>query len=229
VLKKNSLINKFNRIPARNKLLFVFAISLLVFLLLSQLGNKIEFITRLMISWNSFSLLWIAFSIFTFFTMKPRQIRLLVQNQDSSRRIVFFIVVISTVCSLLGVLFLLIGKGHWVLNKYIVSFIYINGVIFSWLLLHIMFTFRYAHLYYHDEQFMPEKSVPALNIPNEPNPDYLDFAYFSFIIGMTFQVSDININSRHIRRLALLHGLLSFLFNTVIVALSINVIIDLKP
>jgi uncharacterized membrane protein len=59
-------------------------------------------------------------------------------------------------------------------------------------------------------------------------PDYLDFAYFSFVIGMTFQVSDIEISSRAIRRLVLVHGLLSFLFNTVIVALTINVIVDLK-
>jgi len=68
----------------------------------------------------------------------------------------------------------------------------------------------------------------GIDIPEEPSPDYLDFAYFSFVIGMTFQVSDSRITSREIRRLALLHSLLSFLFNTVIVALSINVILELK-
>ena len=67
-----------------------------------------------------------------------------------------------------------------------------------------------------------------MDIPEEDFPDYMDFAYFSFVIGMTFQVSDVRIISRRIRRLALLHGLLSFLFNTVIVALVINVILDLK-
>lgn len=58
--------------------------------------------------------------------------------------------------------------------------------------------------------------------PSEPQPDFLDFAYFSFVIGMTCQVSDVQITSRRIRRIALLHGLLSFGFNTVILALSLN-------
>ena len=187
-----------------------------------------EWITRVMISWNMFSTTLIIMSLVNFLTMEPRQIRLLIQNQDSSRVVVFSIVVISSVCSLVGILILLLGKGDWILNKYIESLVYISGVILSWLLLHMMFTYRYAHLYYHDEQFNSNKTVPALIIPNEPNPDYLDFAYFSFVIGMTFQVSDINISSKHIRRVALIHSMLSFLFNTVIVALSINVIIDLK-
>jgi uncharacterized membrane protein len=63
-----------------------------------------------------------------------------------------------------------------------------------------------------------------MSFPGGPRPDYQDFAYFSFIIGMTCQVSDVSITSRSMRRLALLHGLLSFAFNTAILALTINVI-----
>ena len=55
-------------------------------------------------------------------------------------------------------------------------------------------------------------------------PDYWDFAYFSFVIGMTFQVSDVSINDRHIRRIALMHGVIAFFFDVVIVALSVNLI-----
>jgi len=62
----------------------------------------------------------------------------------------------------------------------------------------------------------------GLEFPNQKAPDFLDFAYFSFVIGMTCQVSDVQVSSQGIRRLALVHGLLSFLFNTVILALSIN-------
>ena len=58
-------------------------------------------------------------------------------------------------------------------------------------------------------------------------PDYMDFAYFSFVIGMTFQVSDVQITSREFRKLALLHGMLSFGFNTVILALAINTVATL--
>ena len=91
-----------------------------------------------------------------------------------------------------------------------------------------MFAYRYALLYYGDHPLDPDVHTVGLQIPNELWPDYLDFAYFSFVIGMTFQVSDIEISSRQIRRVALVHGILSFLFNTVIVALTINVIVDLR-
>lgn len=64
--------------------------------------------------------------------------------------------------------------------------------------------------------------------PSENIPDYLDFAYFSFVIGMTFQVSDIQITDKKIRRLVLLHGLISFILNTFVVALTVNFIAGLS-
>jgi len=187
-----------------------------------------EKITRIMICWDVFSLCLIILSCINFFTMNPKEIRYQAKNQDTSKTVVLFIVLISTVGSLLGIFLIIMNKGTWMLNKYIETFIYIFGVNCSWFLLHIMFTFRYAHLYYGDHPSTPGLDMAGLDIPEEDFPDYLDFAYFSFVIGMTFQVSDIRIISRRIRRLALLHGLLSFLFNTVIVALVINVILDLK-
>jgi uncharacterized membrane protein len=92
----------------------------------------------------------------------------------------------------------------------------------SWMMLHATFCFRYAHEFY-------TRTDPAgdfdrgLEFPGETSPDYLDFAYFSLVLGMTFQVSDVQITARKFRRLAALHGLLSFLFNTVIVALTVNI------
>jgi uncharacterized membrane protein len=67
----------------------------------------------------------------------------------------------------------------------------------------------------------------GLEFPNCTQPDYWDFLYFSFVIGMTSQVSDVQILSRRLRRLALFHGVLSFFFNTAIVAMSINIIAGL--
>ena len=82
---------------------------------------------------------------------------------------------------------------------------------------------RYAHAYYRKRDDDQESSEgEGVEFPDEKEPDFLDFAYFSFVIGMTCQVSDVQISSRGIRRLALVHGLLSFLFNTVILALTIN-------
>lgn len=71
---------------------------------------------------------------------------------------------------------------------------------------------------------MKKQKPGGLEFPNEKKPDYLDFTYFAFVIGMTFQVSDVDITSKRIRRLAWMHGVLSFAFNTIIVALTINII-----
>ena len=64
----------------------------------------------------------------------------------------------------------------------------------------------------------------GLNFPEDNNPDYLDFAYFSFVMGCTFQVSDVEITSKRIRRIAMVHGILSFILNTFVIALTINLI-----
>ncbi len=216
----------FNRIPVIYKMTFCLLIGAVFFLFL--LSERMEVITRLMISWDIFGFLMVGMSIYTFFTMKPRQIRVLASVQDPKRIVVFVIVLVITLLSLLAIIVLLEKTGAWVLGKGVETIIYLIGVSCSWFLLHTMFTYRYAHLYYGDHPDHPGTNIAGLDIPRETHPDYLDFAYFSFVIGMTFQVSDIEIVSRPMRRLALLHGLLSFVFNTVVVALTINAIVDLK-
>ena len=91
----------------------------------------------------------------------------------------------------------------------------------SWMLTHAAFSLRYAHEFY-TRTGDASGLDGGLEFPKEPCPDYWDFFYFSAVLGMTFQVSDVQITSRKLRRLATLHGLLGFLFNTVIVALTVN-------
>ena len=91
----------------------------------------------------------------------------------------------------------------------------------SWLLTQAIFALRYAHEFY--SRITPSADLDGgLDFPSEKTPDYWDFVYFSVVLGMTFQVSDVQITSRKLRRLATLHGLLGFLFNTVIIALTVN-------
>jgi uncharacterized membrane protein len=92
----------------------------------------------------------------------------------------------------------------------------------SWLVTHVAFALRYAHEYYETADGTAEISR-GLEFPGERQPDYWDFVYFALVLGMTFQVSDVQITSRQLRRLAAAHGLLSFLFNTVIIALTVNI------
>ena len=125
------------------------------------------------------------------------------------------------------VLLLMISKNGSSRHEVITVIISISGMMVSWLMVHTIFTFHYAHLYYFKKKD-DTKTGEALEFPKEKKPDYLDFAYFAFVIGMTFQVSDVAINSRKVRRTALAHGLLSFALNTFVVALTINLIAGLK-
>jgi uncharacterized membrane protein len=94
-----------------------------------------------------------------------------------------------------------------------------GAVVIAWLLTHTAYALRYAHLYYRDD----EEGVGGLVFPGDTPPDAVDFAYFSFTIGMCFQVSDVTITGRQIRREVLFHGCLSFAYNTAVLALALNV------
>jgi uncharacterized membrane protein len=87
----------------------------------------------------------------------------------------------------------------------------------SWAVVHTVFTLRYAHLYFEDP-------VGGIDFSSDADPDYRDFAYVAFTVGMTFQVSDTEIAKRTIRRAVLAHALLSYLFGAVILAVVINVL-----
>jgi len=93
----------------------------------------------------------------------------------------------------------------------------------SWLMMHTIYAFHYAHRFYQAE-LDPGKPEPGLDFPGKQAPDYFDFLYYSFVVGMTSQVSDVQVTSRAMRRITLVHGVLSFAFNMLVLALSINVV-----
>jgi len=94
------------------------------------------------------------------------------------------------------------------------------SVVLSWLFLNVMFAVHYAHGYYGN---LGDKHA-GLEFPDTPRPDYWDFAYFSIVIGMTFQVSDVQITSPYLRRVVLLHSVIAFFFNVFIIAITVNIV-----
>jgi uncharacterized membrane protein len=97
--------------------------------------------------------------------------------------------------------------------------ILVTTLVISWLTMQAVFGLRYAHEFYTPQDGELQR---GLEFPGESEPDYYDFMYFSLVLGMTFQVSDVQITHRHLRRLAALQGFISFSFNTVILALTVN-------
>ncbi|ANI88962.1 hypothetical protein A9P82_06435 [Arachidicoccus ginsenosidimutans] len=179
---------------------------------------------RAVFGWNVFCVALLILSWITFFTTPPRDIRNEAQREDGSRIIVFIITLLATVWSMFAVVDMIISNSQTGEGK---AFHLVSGIIcmiLSWCLIHTIFTLRYANLYYAIDKENNSSEKGGLDFPGKEKPDFIDFAYFSFTIGMTFQVSDIEISGKHIRRFALLHGLFSFAFNALIIALSVNII-----
>ena len=101
-------------------------------------------------------------------------------------------------------------------------------ILLSWFFMNTIFALHYAHGYYGDADPSDEyKPIGGLNFPGQQQPDYWDFMYFAFCIGMTFQVSDVEIESRDLRRIVLAHSVMSFFFNVAVLALTVNIVAQL--
>lgn len=224
-MKKNiaPLFKWFNNFSAFHKLLFSVGFGLLTASIVFFTG--FEILTGFIISWDAFSICLIALSWITFFITNAKELCIQAQKQDESRYTIFLIVLASVCISLVAIIFVVKTTDENLIRKELHTIFSMLGVALSWFLLHTTFTLRYAHLYYVDTLSKENLHRGGINFPGgKDEPDYFDFAYFSFVIGMTFQVSDVQITSKNIRRVVLLHGLISFIFNTIIVALTINTI-----
>jgi uncharacterized membrane protein len=165
------------------------------------------------------------FSVCLTVTLTPRErIRAVVQRQDVGRTVIFIFVIIVACGALFAVAFLIRSGKLEERHLSIRLLLALATVVLSWLLMHSVFGLRYAHKFYDDSVTGVEKHAGGLKFPEDDLPDDRDFAYFSFVIGMTCQVSDVNVTSREMRRLVLVHGILSFGFNTVILGLTINTV-----
>jgi uncharacterized membrane protein len=181
---------------------------------------------ELILAWNAFAITAILLAWVRIIFADAKCAVLEAKLQDTGRTVIFCLVLFGACASLFAVAFLL-GTAKGTAGARLGGHVVLAAitVVLSWFLIHTAFAMHYTHAYYRTED--PDergRHGAGLNFPGDEDdePDFLDFAYFAFVIGMTFQVSDVAITSRLIRRLSLVHALLSFLFNTVILALAIN-------
>lgn len=138
-------------------------------------------------------------------------------REDASRASAHLMIIGASVASLVGVgVTLARASGASGATKVVLTIAAILTVITSWVLVQTVFTLRYAHAYYGHP-------VGGIDFNSDEAPDYHDFAYLAFTIGMTFQVADTNLTNRAMRRLTLRHALLAYLFGAVILATTINI------
>lgn len=152
--------------------------------------------------------------------------RLRAQAQDEPTGVLLLLMLIATLASLgaIGAM-VLQADDQSGLERAMHLLVGMAALAFSWLFIHTVFAFRYAHRYYErdkeEQNAAPEG--PGLVFPGQRDPAYFDFLYHAMVIGMTFQVSDVQVISREMRFLTLVHSVVAFAFNMLVVALSINV------
>ena len=216
--------NPFLKMHPLQRILLSLLTSLITFLYVYYSHFKLVLIIPMV--WITFAVTFIITSAIVFFKLQVSDIEKKANQEDGSRVFVFISIVVSSFASLLTVLLLMLSDTMRTQEALTVT-LSIIGIIVSWVLVHTIFTFHYANMYY-SEKIDINSNDCALIFPGKAKPNYLDFAYFSFVIGMTFQVSDVEIASQRIRRIALVHALLSFTLNTFVLAVTINLIAGLK-
>ena len=222
----HSVFHRIKNCDAHHRLFLSAGVALVVAV---ATQGRMRLPVQLVVIWNAFSLCVLALAWVRIVTARPLESLRTAKLQDSGRRMIFLFALVAACASLFAVGYLL-GSAHGrhggqLLETVTLAFATVIG---SWCLMHTLFALHYAHIYYGDSGDLHGVGhVGGLLFPDEKMPDYLDFAYFSFVVGMTCQVSDVQISGRKLRRWALAHGLLAFAFNTAILALSINVISSL--
>jgi uncharacterized membrane protein len=169
--------------------------------------------------WDAGALTLILLAWRVIWTSDVRRTRQRAASADFGRNAIWALVLLASCFSLFaGIVVLRLARTIEPGGGALLYALSMVAVVVAWTLTHTSYTLRYAHLYYHDDK----EGEGGLTFPGDRKPDDLDFAYFSFTIGMCFQVSDVVITSRQIRRAALGHAILSFAYNTVILALALN-------
>jgi uncharacterized membrane protein len=155
------------------------------------------------------------------------------QSQDEPSVVIFLLLLLANLACVAAITLMMqdIDAVHGVRRGFYLALL-VTALALSWLFIQAMFAFHYAHRYYQSEK--SDKSEqrgtsngPGLNFPGDRDPDYFDFLYYSHVVGMTSQVSDIQAISGEMRRITLVHSVLAFGFNMLIFALAINVVAGL--
>jgi uncharacterized membrane protein len=152
----------------------------------------------------------------------PQMVRARARTVDQRGWVILVLLAAASLASL-GALGFVLQKTTGPAGPRVV--IAILAVAASWLLVHSVFALHYAHYFYGDDPYREgDDERGGLVFPGKEPPDYWDFFYYSFVVGMTCQVSDVQVTTRGMRRLTLAHGVLSFFFNTGVLALAVNLV-----
>jgi uncharacterized membrane protein len=176
------------------------------------------------IGWDVGVLIFFALTLFVMGAGESSVLRKRASLSDTHLWIILGVVVIAAAASFAALAFVL-QKPEGAPTSSLVGrvSVAVGTLVLSWTLVHAMFAIRYAHYFYGDPE---ADGTPrgGLAFPGKGHPDFWDFMYYAFVVGMTCQVSDVQVLSKPMRRLTLAHGVLSFFFNAGVLALAVNIL-----
>jgi uncharacterized membrane protein len=209
------------RLHARLLISVVFGVA--VTLMLAAANWRLA--TRLLTGWDAGVGLYLIATYFLVSRSTVNEIRRRAAIQDEGAAALLVLVPAAAIVSLAAIIVEL-GSAEAAAGWTELAF-GMGTILLSWMFLHVVFALHYAHEYYGERS---DDQSGGLKFPGQQSPDYWDFIYFSFVIAMTSQVSDVAITGKVIRRIATVHGVLSFFFNVSVLALTVNMISNLiKP
>ena len=217
-----------NRIAAHVRLIGSVALGIGVYFLLPWTGGLAPM--RLALSWDAGAACFLVLAVLMMLRADVAGMRRRAELADSGRVEIVILILVAAVLSLYAVATVLAGSRDLQQPNQAMHIAVAVGTIFiSWLFIHTLLALHYAHLYYDAGEGgkAGKKIKGGLAFPEEANPDYWDFVYFSFVLGMTFQVSDVQVTSRNLRHLTTAHGIIAFFYNTVVLALAVSIAANL--
>ena len=218
-MKVSHWTQHWHHISATSRLLIVAIAGFGIFF---ALPLSLPSMVRLALSWAAAGGLYLALTYVMMFFSTEENILSLIQKEDDGAAMILLIIILAATASLVTIVIILSGIKALPIHLAIRHVCLVLGTYtISWLLVHTAFALHYAHVYYQEHE--KTKEVPLL-FASKPKPSYIDFLYFSTVIGMTCQTADVNIASSRIRFLVMLQGMTAFIFNTSLLALAINLI-----
>ncbi len=183
--------------------------------------------SRALLGWNAAAIVYFLLALILHANATHESIRASAKRLDEGRAIILLLTIAATIASIGAIVVHLNAVKSTVgVEKALGVGLTIITVLNSWLLLHLSFAFHYAHEYYTEEALAPYVPLQArggLRFPGTKQPQYVDFLYFSYVIGVACQTADVETCSPTMRAIALVHGVIAFFFNSIIVALMVNI------
>ena len=175
--------------------------------------------TKLLVGWDIGIGLYLILAISLMARSDVHRLKRRAANQDEGNSVILVLTVAAAIASLAAIFAELatVGGAARQPGQLILA---TATVVLSWAFIHSIFALHYAHEFYGEGR---DRQIGGMTFPNDDAPDYWDFTYFAFTIGMCAQVSDVTVSSKVIRRTVLAHSIVSFLFNAALLALTVNI------